>query len=76
MADEIKNVIRLHPEELRKLRKQLGGEGIDHVNDKTTPLQAGFQLGINRVLNVLQEGFTITLATPGTTRLVTDKTGT
>lgn len=51
-------VTRLHPEELKKLRTKLGGEYACRVASETTPLQAGFLLGVQHVLNLLSEGFT------------------
>lgn len=58
MTETTEVVVRLHPEELRKLRALLGGEAINRVTSTTTPHEAGYKLGINHVLSVLAEGFT------------------
>lgn len=51
-------VVRLEQAVLNDLRKKVNASAL--VTSTTTDLQAGFQLGINHVLNVLQEGYTIT----------------
>lgn len=50
-----REVIRLTPQMFRAFRDKLPKP---HVNDTTTELQAGFQLGIQFALQKLQEGFT------------------
>jgi hypothetical protein len=48
-------IVRLEPAVFADLRKKVGANCI--VTQLTTDHQAGFQLGINHVLNVLQEGY-------------------
>lgn len=50
--------VRLEQSVLNDLRRRVGGTCV--VTTQTTDHMAGYQLGINHVLNVLQEGFTIT----------------
>ena len=58
MADEIKReVTALTQGQFRKLRDKCGGSHACRVTPETTPLQAGFQLGMQHVLNLLEEGF-------------------
>ena len=51
-----RTVIRLDQEAYTQLSKQLGGIG---VGQDTTPLQAGYMLGVQEVLRKLREGFVI-----------------
>lgn len=55
---------RLDPSALAVIKKQCAA-GIT-INSNTTPLQAGFQLGVQHVINVLQEGFTTARTPPKT----------
>lgn len=48
---------RLTPEAYRALEKSLLSD--IYVNDKTTEAQAGYMLGIQKVLKVVRDGFTI-----------------
>lgn len=57
MSERKKEVMRLHPEALAAVRKQAGMSL--SVNMNTTPQEAGFHLGMARVLDILREGFTI-----------------
>lgn len=58
MAEQqIKTLYRLDPQALAAVRKKAGL--ILSVNSNTTPLEAGVQIGMARVLDILQEGFTI-----------------
>ena len=60
MSNEtITEVYRLRPADLERIRKQVGGDAVNTVTATTTELQAGFQLGINRVLDILRQGFSI-----------------
>ena len=52
-------VARLTPDVLEDLRKRIGGSANCIATSQTTDIQAGYMLGINHVLNVLQEGFTL-----------------
>lgn len=52
-------VVRLSPEMMADLRRRLGGAGLIVVSGHTTDIQSGYMLGVNHVLNVLQEGFVI-----------------
>ncbi len=56
MAQDAKVVHRLSPDQLDAVRRQAAGN--ISINMNTTPLQAGFQLGVQHVLNVLRDGFT------------------
>jgi len=58
-APKVTEVTRLTPQVYAALRKQLGGNATAFATQQTTEIQAGFMLGINHVLNVLQEGFVI-----------------
>lgn len=49
--------VRLTDEQLKEFRRRVNGTAV--VTASTTDLMAGYQLGINHALNVLQEGFTI-----------------
>lgn len=59
MTDEVKVkvLMTLHPKQLAAVRQRSGLTL--SVNSNTTPLEAGMQLGMARVLNILQEGFTV-----------------
>lgn len=50
---------RLRPSDLARIAQLAGGDAINTVSATTTELQAGYQLGINRVLDILRKGFTI-----------------
>lgn len=54
-------IYRLSPEQLDAVRRKAAGISI---NSNTTPLQAGFQLGVHHVLDILREGFTVAGSTP------------
>ncbi len=54
---QIKRLMTLHPSQLAAVRR-LAGLALS-VNSNTTPLEAGVQLGMARVLHILQEGFTV-----------------
>lgn len=54
---DIVRSFRLTPEAYLQLEKQLLSDVI--VSDKTTDLQAGYMLGIQKTLKVLRDGFTI-----------------
>lgn len=54
---QVTKVVRLEQSILNDLRRRVGGTCV--VTTQTTDHMAGYQLGINHVLNVLQEGFTI-----------------
>lgn len=58
---DIKTIHRLDPTTLAAVRQKVGLSLA--VNSATTPLEAGMQIGMARVLHVLQEGFTIEPAT-------------
>ena len=55
---------RLRPSDLARIAKLAGGDAVNTVSATTTELQAGYQLGINRVLDILRKGFTIEAPTP------------
>ena len=57
MDENIKTIYRLDPKQLAAVQKQAGS--VLSVNSNTTPLEAGVQLGMARVLRILYEGFTI-----------------
>lgn len=50
-------IVRLEPAVLADLRRKVGSTCV--VTTQTTEHMAGYQLGIAHVLNVLQEGYTI-----------------
>jgi hypothetical protein len=52
---KIEYVVRLRPDVYASLEKQLPRPV---VTDNTSPLQAGYQLGVQAVLKLLREGFT------------------
>lgn len=54
---ETKVIYRLDPTQLATVQRQAGS--VLAVNSNTTPLEAGVQLGMARVLRILQEGFTV-----------------
>ena len=58
-----REVTRLTPEVYAHLRRALGGNAQCFATQQTTEIQAGFMLGINHVLNLLQEGFVTTAPT-------------
>jgi hypothetical protein len=59
---EVKTLFRLEPRMLAAVRKQAGLTL--SANSNTTPLEAGVQIGMARVLHILQEGFTIEQDSP------------
>ncbi len=56
---KVVTIERLSAEQLRKLRRMIGGSASLRVSDNTTQHQAGWQLGVNYVLALLEEGFTL-----------------
>lgn len=56
----VRTVVRLSPDQLAEVRKRVGGPASCIVGAQTTDIQAGYMLGINHVLNILAEGFTLT----------------
>jgi len=54
---EAELIVRLSPEQYRVLERRILSDVI--VSDKTTDIQAGYMLGIQKVLRELREGFTI-----------------
>lgn len=59
MTEEVKakRVMTLHPSQLAAVRQKAGLSL--SVNSNTTPLEAGMQLGMARVIQILQDGFTV-----------------
>lgn len=55
-----KIVHRLDPEMLAAVQRD-AGQALS-VNSNTTPLEAGFQLGVARVIEVLRKGFVVAVA--------------
>jgi hypothetical protein len=55
MAQEPKDVVRLEADQYKALVAKLPQIA---VNNDTSPMQAGFQLGVQHVLKMLREGFT------------------
>lgn len=53
----MEQVFRLTPAAYQALEKQLLADVL--VNDKTSEIQAGYMLGIQKVLKVVRDGFTI-----------------
>lgn len=56
MVEEITR-FRLSPDAYIQLEKQILSDVV--VSDKTTEIQAGYMLGIQKVLKVIRDGFTI-----------------
>ena len=52
-----KTIYILDPKQLDAVRRKAGLAL--SVNSSTTPLEAGMQIGMARVLHILQEGFTV-----------------
>lgn len=52
-------LIRLDAGAYRELLKSLGGAALPAVTSQTTELQAGEQIGVQRVLRALREGFVV-----------------
>lgn len=52
-------VVRLNTDVYNAFRAQLGGGATCTATAQTTDIQAGYMLGINYVLNKLQEGIVI-----------------
>lgn len=61
---DTKTIYRLDPRQLAAVQRLAGS--ILTVNSNTTPLEAGLQIGMARVLRILQEGFTVESSTPNT----------
>ena len=61
---ETKIIYRLDPKQLAAVQRQAGS--VISVNSNTTPLEAGVQIGMARVLRILQEGFTVDSGTSTT----------
>lgn len=59
---EATQLYRLDESQLEAVRRQAGGS--ISINSNTTPLQAGFALGVQHVLNTLREGFVVSVPTP------------
>lgn len=53
---KIERKVRLDPEELDALRRKLPRPA---VTADTSPLQAGYQLGVQQVLELLRDGWVI-----------------
>ncbi|CAB3697865.1 hypothetical protein LMG3458_02487 [Achromobacter deleyi] len=49
--------MRLDEDAYKELLKNLGGAALPAVTSQTTELQAGEQIGVQRVLRVLRDGF-------------------
>lgn len=62
MTTKVTEVNTLSQAQYDAVRRQVLGK--ISINSNTTPLEAGFQLGVQSVLNVLREGFTRTGQTP------------
>jgi hypothetical protein len=56
------NVYRLDRDSLTALRRSVNPSTF--VTGQTTDIQAGYMLGVQHVLNALQEGFTVETAPP------------
>lgn len=56
MAEE-RTIYRLDQEQLSAVQRKAGLSL--SVNSNTTPLEAGVQIGMARVLDILREGFTV-----------------
>lgn len=65
MAETTKTIYRLDQKQLAVVRQKAGLALA--VNSNTTPLEAGMQLGMARVLHILQEGFTVETHNANTT---------
>lgn len=52
-------MVRLSDDAYKELLKNLGGAALPAVTSQTTDLQAGEQIGVQRVLRVLREGFVL-----------------
>lgn len=57
-------IFRLDPSQLAAVRQKAGMGAGPTVNSNTTPQEAGYQLGMLRVLQILQDGFTVQHQTP------------
>jgi hypothetical protein len=55
-AGPVKSIYRFDEQSLRQLRNKLPKPG---VTAETSPLQAGFLLGVQHVLQMLQDGYTV-----------------
>ncbi|QGH45060.1 hypothetical protein [Bacteriophage Titan-X] len=66
MTEQVKEkvLMTLHPKQLAVVRQRCGLAL--SVNSNTTPLEAGVQLGMARVLDILREGFTVDTSVPNT----------
>jgi hypothetical protein len=56
VQETVREVYRFTPETLRHLKSKLPRPGVDAT---TTDLKAGFLLGIQHVLGMLEEGWTV-----------------
>jgi len=54
---EAELIFRLSPEQYQQLERKVLADVV--VSDKTTEIQAGYMLGIQKVLRELRVGFTI-----------------
>lgn len=62
MTEKVSVIHRLSPEQYKAVRQRAGLNL--SANSNTTPLEAGVQLGMARVLDILREGFTVEHKTP------------
>lgn len=62
MTEKVAIIHRLSPEQYKAVRQRAGLNL--SANSNTTPLEAGVQLGMARVLDILREGFTVEHKTP------------
>lgn len=58
MTDKIENVVKLSPAMMKALADTVPGRTVINVAQDTSPLQAGYMLGVQAVFNALREGFT------------------
>lgn len=56
MTDKIEYVVKLTPAMMAEVSKAVSS-GTINVHVGTTPIQAGYMLGVQAVLNVLRDGF-------------------
>lgn len=59
---EVQKIYVLDPKQLAAVRQRAGANL--SVNSNTTSLEAGMQIGIARVIHILQEGFTVEAQAP------------
>ena len=55
----MKEYARLSQDQYKALEKAVGGAANPLVTSQTTDLQAGEQIGIQRVLKILRDGFVV-----------------